>query len=124
MPNRWTTRRSTRAFSYAEPSTSKPRIPTMTKSTKSLTKFYRASNCSRWPACGAACRFAGDEAGDGNGGVYVEDLRLTSGSNIASFTMPASNAGADVTVIAAAYIETASAPLQESCLSFMSLGPG
>jgi NAD/NADP transhydrogenase alpha subunit len=74
------------------------------------------------PGTGFTSRFAGSGAGDGGNGVYAEDLRLTSGSNIASFTAGTTNN--DVTVIGAAYIETAPAVSQVSSLSFMSMGPG
>jgi hypothetical protein len=55
---------------------------------------------------GFTSRFNNDTGGDGANGVAIEDLRLTSGSNIASFTASA-NAGADATVIGAAYLESA-----------------
>jgi hypothetical protein len=54
---------------------------------------------------GFTSRFANSTAGDGGNGVYIEDLRLTSGSNIGSFTMTAG--GSDVTVIGAAFTESA-----------------
>jgi hypothetical protein len=57
----------------------------------------------RSPGTGFTSRFAGDEAGDGGNGVYVEGLGISSGSNIASFTATAL-AGADATVIGGAYI--------------------
>ena len=71
------------------------------------TMIFAASQTSEGqvlaPGTGFTSRFANDAVGDGNNGVYVEDLLLTSGSNIASFTATAL-AGADATVIGAAYI--------------------
>lgn len=43
----------------------------------------------------------------GNGG-FAEDLRLTTGSHIASFTCSSGGSGSGVAVVAGAYIETAS----------------
>jgi hypothetical protein len=57
---------------------------------------------------GFTSRFSNATGGDGGNGVFIEDLPLNSGSNIASFTASAL-AGADATVIGAAFIQSATA---------------
>jgi hypothetical protein len=74
------------------------------------------------PGTGFTSRFISDV--EGIPGVFIEDLSLPSGSNIASFTAVAPSDNADLTVIGAAYIGTVSAAPQVSSLRFMGIGPG